>query len=193
MTLVRMPIFPLHTVLFPDGRLPLKIFEQRYLEMTKTCLRDSMPFGVCRIRAGAEVGAPAQHESVGCSAIIRHWEMPHMGVFHLVTQGVEVFRVVRAALGPLGLIEAEIEPLAETSGTLQPVSVELCRRVLQTIVERFGSEAVRPPHLFDTPRWVSYRLAELLPLPQEEKQLLLEERDDARRIDRLYQLLNDAR
>src|SRR5712664_744712 len=77
------PIFPLNTVLYPGGMLPLKIFEQRYLEMTRDCLRDATPFGVCRIREGLEVGTPALAEAVGCTAVIVEWEMPHLGVFHL--------------------------------------------------------------------------------------------------------------
>ena len=66
----RVPIFPLGTVLFPEGLLPLKIFEQRYIEMTKACLRDERPFGVCLIRAGREVGEPAVPETIGCLAKI---------------------------------------------------------------------------------------------------------------------------
>ena len=54
-----LPLFPLHTVLFPGGRLPLRIFEQRYMDMAKACLKDGSPFGVCLIREGEEVGAPA--------------------------------------------------------------------------------------------------------------------------------------
>jgi Lon protease-like protein len=75
------PIFPLNTVLYPGGMLPLRIFEQRYLEMTRDCLRDTTPFGVCRIREGAEVGTPALPESVGCTAVIAEWEMPHLACF----------------------------------------------------------------------------------------------------------------
>lgn len=70
-----LPLFPLGTVLFPAGVLPLRVFEQRYLEMAKACLRDGTPFGVCRIREGVEVGAPATPDSVGCLARIVHWDM----------------------------------------------------------------------------------------------------------------------
>ena len=87
-------IFPLNTVLFPEGVLPLKIFEQRYLEMTKLCLRDNVPFGVCLIREGTEVGRPAVPQSVGCLASITQWDMPQLGLFHLVTRGGERFRVL---------------------------------------------------------------------------------------------------
>ena len=60
-----LPLFPLNTVLFPGGRLPLKVFEQRYVEMTKRCVRDGSPFGVCMIREGKEVGNPALPADIG--------------------------------------------------------------------------------------------------------------------------------
>ena len=63
-------IFPLNAVLFPGGLLPLRVFEQRYMDMAKDCLRNDTPFGVCLIRAGHEVGAPATPEPIGCTAKI---------------------------------------------------------------------------------------------------------------------------
>lgn len=184
-----LPIFPLNTVLFPGGVLPLRIFEQRYLEMTKACLRDGTPFGVCRIREGTEVGAPATHETVGCSARISDWEMPHLGLFQLRTCGESVFRVLDSSVGALGLIEAQVEDLPESAGEIRPEAAGLCRRVLEAIVERVGTQLLPAPLALEDPRWVSYRLAELLPLASEERQRLLEEREDSRRLERLVDLL----
>ena len=176
-------------MLFPGGRLPLRIFEQRYLEMAKGCIRDESPFGLCLIREGAEVGAPAVHESIGCSALISDWEMPHLGLFQLRTRGVEVFRVLDSCVGPMGLIEARVERLPESAGDIREEAAGLCRRVLEAIVERIGAEFLPAPLALDDPRWVSYRLSELLPLAAEDKQRLLEERDDSRRLERLVDLL----
>ena len=81
---LEIPIFPLRCVLFPGGLLPLKIFEQRYLDMTKACIRDASPFGVCLLREGAEVGAPAVPHAIGCTALIQQWDMPHLCLFHLL-------------------------------------------------------------------------------------------------------------
>ena len=103
------PIFPLSTVLFPGGMLPLRIFEQRYLEMTKICIRDNSPFGVCLIREGHEVGNPAVPHTVGCTAHILRWDMPHLGLFHLMTEGGSVFRILEQWSSRSGLLHAQVE------------------------------------------------------------------------------------
>ena len=132
------PIFPLKTVLYPGSLLPLKIFEQRYLDMTKTCIRDAEPFGVCLIREGREVGLPAVPEPVGCTAVISEWEMPQLGVFHLKALGAQPFRMLHLTTQTDGLIRADIEMLAESTGTVAPASFALCRNVLETPYDAFG-------------------------------------------------------
>lgn len=186
-------IFPLNTVLYPGGMLPLRIFEQRYLDMTKACLRDRLPFGVCRIREGLEVGAPAVPDTIGCTALIVEWDMPHLGVFHLKTKGQQPFRILSRATQPDGLIRAEIELLDDTSGSTREETLTLCRRVLEQIVNRLGTRYVFPPLEYDDPRWISYRLAEVLPLDLKEKQALLEAREDAARLLRLHTFLKQSK
>jgi Lon protease-like protein len=187
-----LPIFPLDTVLYPGAQLSLKIFEQRYLDMTKACVRDHSAFGVCRIREGGEVGPPAVPEPVGCSAVIVEWDMPHLGVFHLRTRGQAPFRILRHAALADGLIQADIEWLPENVGEIDPNLLSLCRRVLEQIVERIGGDYFLPPLEYDDPRWISYRLSEILPLPAEEKQMLLAMRDDGERLERLHAHLQRA-
>lgn len=189
---ISIPIFPLNTILYPGSLLPLKIFEQRYLDMTKACVRDSFPFGVCRIREGQEVGVPAVPEQIGCTAVIAEWEMPHLGVFHLQTRGQLPFRILRQSMQPDGLIRADVELLAETAGDVNPESLALCRRVLEQIVAKVGSEYFFPPLDYDDARWTSYRLAEVLPLDTQIKQGLLELRDDGERLKRLHAYLQQT-
>jgi uncharacterized protein len=181
-----LPVFPLNTVLYPGGLLSLKIFEQRYLDMTKSCVRDATPFGVCRIRDGREAGPPAVPDLVGCTALIEEWEMPHLGLFHLQTRGQRPFRILQQTTRSDGLIHAEIELLEETAGTIRQDSFALCRRVLEQVVEKIGVGPFSPPLAYDDPRWTSYRLAEMLPLDLEEKQVLLELRNDGERLQRLH-------
>lgn len=186
------PIFPLHAVLYPGGVLALKIFEQRYLDMTKACVRDGTPFGVCRIREGQEVGVPAVAEQIGCTAVIAHWEMPHLGLFELRARGERPFRILTQSTQANGLINAEIEMLADAAGDVQPESFDLCRQVLQQVVEKIGADYFDPPLAYDDPRWTSYRLSEVLPLDGGEKQALLELRDDGARLDRLRSYLQQS-
>ena len=186
------PIFPLNTVLYPGGLLALKIFEQRYLDMTKACVRDATPFGVCRIREGREVGLPAVPDQLGCTALIEQWDMPHLGVFHLETRGQHPFRILQQTTQADGLIRAEIELLEETAGAIRQESFALCRRALEQIIEKIGAQYFSPPLAYDDPRWTSYRLAEVLPLDLEERQGLLELRNDGERLQRLCACLTQA-
>ena len=179
-------IFPLNTVLYPDGVLPLKVFEQRYIDMTKACLRDELPFGVCLIREGREVGAAAVPEAVGCLATIEQWDMPQLGVFHLVTRGGNRFRIRDMKVAPNHLVSATVDPIepdvaADMDG--------LCREVLQAVIEKVGSERFPSPLRLDDAAWVGYRLAEILPLDSRVKQELLELTDAGGRLARLRALL----
>jgi hypothetical protein len=139
-----------------------------------------------------EVGKPALPEAVGCTAMIAEWEMPHLGVFHLKARGQQPFRIRNQTTRPSGLIRAEIEMLEEVPASVNEKSLVLCRRVLEQIVSRLGTEYFIPPLAYDDPRWVSYRLAEVLPLALEEKQALLETRDDHERLMHLYGLLKSS-
>jgi uncharacterized protein len=180
-------IFPLGTVLFPGAALPLKIFEQRYIEMTKTCLRDERPFGVCLIREGREVGDPALPQSIGCLAKIEQWDMPQMGLFHLLSRGTERFRLVDSSVAKNGLITGVIErlPPEEASADVD----DTCRRVLEAIIERMDVSAFPKPFQLDDASWVGFRLGEVLPLDMRIKQELLEMADAAQRLARIRVVL----
>jgi uncharacterized protein len=181
------PIFPLNTVLFPGGLLPLKIFEQRYIEMTKTCLRDNNPFGVCLIREGREVGAAAVPEPVGCFATIESWDMPQLGLFHLIARGGERFRIRDTRVAPNHLMSAVVESIPPDPAS-DPVD-SLCRQVLQAVIEKVGANQFPAPLRLDDASWVGYRLAEVLPLGARVKQELLETTDAGQRLERLRTLL----
>jgi Lon protease-like protein len=179
-------IFPLGTVLFPGGALPLKIFEQRYLEMTKVCIRDSRPFGVCLIREGAEVGTPAVPETIGCLATIERWEMHDLGLFELLARGGERFRLLDTKVAANGLMSGSVERLAEEAPA---ASVDgACRDVLQHIIDRVGARHFPEPLRLDDAEWVGCRLAEVLPLDASVKQSLLEV-DAGTRLARLREIL----
>ena len=180
-------IFPLNTVLFPDGILPLKVFEQRYIEMTKACLRDERPFGVCLIKEGREVGTAAVPEPVGCLATIAQWDMPQLGMFSLIAHGSQRFRIREMQVAPNHLISATVELLPPDAGTADVDPA--CRQLLKTIIEKVGPERFPSPPRLDDAAWVGYRLAEVLPLDASVKQELLELTDAGKRLERLRALL----
>jgi Lon protease-like protein len=186
-TVQEIHLFQLGTVLFPGGLLPLKVFEQRYIEMTKACLRDNRPFGVCLIREGREVGTAAVPEPVGCLAVIEQWDMPQLGVFQLVARGGDRFRIREMRVAPNNLISATIETIPPDTGTDAPDP--LCRQVLAAIIDKIGAERFPAPLRLDDAAWLGYRLAEVLPIEARAKQELLEFTDAGRRLERVRALL----
>jgi len=192
MDTLQMPIFPLGLVLFPGARLPLKIFEQRYLEMTKACLRDDTVFGVCCIRHGQEVGAPAEHEQIGCSARVAEWDMPHPNLFHLMCAGERVLRVLDLRIESNGLIVGTVKWLAGDTSEVDANSFDVCRNALESFAKQAGKTIFAGPPQFEDPEWVSYRLAELLPIDWPSKQALLEQRSTAQRLAAISRMLQPA-
>jgi hypothetical protein len=184
-----LPLFPLNTVLFPGGRLPLRIFEQRYMEMAKACLRDGTPFGVCLIREGAEVGAPATPVDIGCLARIVEWDMEQLGVLQISARGERRFRILERRVQADGLARASVQLVDEDGDSAIPAHCATCVRLLERIIEQPGAPAVEPPHRLDSSAWVSARLAEILPLPLTVKQELLELADGGTRLGRLNDFL----
>lgn len=174
---LEIPIFPLGTVLYPGGLLPLRIFEQRYLAMTKSCIRDNAPFGVCLIREGTEVGAAAVPHAVGCTARIAQWDMPHLGLFHLNTHGDRVFRILEQWTMKSGLVQAQVELDDPPAPLPLPQEYEELGTLLERIIAKVGAARFPSPARLDLAGWVAYRLAELLPLELDTKQRLLEGRD----------------
>jgi len=181
-------LFPLNSVLFPGGRLPLRIFEQRYMDMAKACLRDGARFGVCLIREGREVGAPALPAEVGTLARIGAWDMPQLGLLHVTALGEQRFRILERRVQRDGLALASIELLSLDEDSAIPQSCAGCVKLLERVIAQQAG-LFEPPHRLDSASWVSSRLAELLPLPLPAKQELLELGDARERIERLNALL----
>ena len=181
-------IFPLNTVLFPGGRLPLRIFEQRYIEMTKVCISEARPFGVCLIKEGRETGTPAVPQDIGCLARIVRWDMPQLGVFHLQVEGLQRFRILSSMVEKNGLISATIEPL-DNDSKVAPQETR-CSEVLKAIIEKIGADHFPSPHRFDDAAWIGYRLSEVLPISLDLKQQMLRMTDPQARLSELGKILS---
>lgn len=187
---VDLPIFPLNTVLFPGGLLPLKIFEQRYMEMAKDCLKRDAPFGVCLIADGAEVGTPASPYAVGSTARIADWDMPDLGVLHVTVRGEQRFRILHHAADRSGLIYAAVESIEPEPVCAVPESLQPLLPLLRAMVADVGEQRIPAPHAFDDAVWVGYRYCEMLPIPLAARQKLLELSDSLSRLQIILQFLS---
>ena len=187
------PLFPLNTVLFPGGLLPLRIFEQRYMDMAKACLRDGTPFGVCLIRDGREVGEPAEPESIGCLASILEWDMQQLGLLLVTAKGGPRFRILERRVERNGLGRATVEVLPEDADAGLPAEYSACATLLRRVVEEHGEALFATPHRFDSASWVGSRLTEILPVPLPAKQKLMELDDAMQRIEILHKFLSQHR
>jgi hypothetical protein len=189
-------LFPLKTVLFPGGLLPLKVFEQRYVEMTKACLRDGKPFGVCLLRDGQEVNRPgsvarADFANIGTLARITDCDVPQLGILHVKTEGETRFQVQSHAVTDLGLVVGQVTPLAPEPTIPLPEAYQPLAALLELLIDRVGRDnfAAAPAQLDAS--WVGYRLAEMLPLPLPIKQSMLEINDSEVRLKVIAQFLKE--
>jgi len=178
-----LPLFPLSTVLYPGGRLDLRIFERRYLDLIRDCTRTGSPFGVCLIVRGHEAGAPALPAAFGTSARVEDFSMLPDGLLGIVARGERRFHVDRTRVRDNGLIVAKIA-LAEPETALPvPPEYSVLTTILARMAEQVGGElGAAPKERFDDSSWVAFRLAEMLPLENEERQQLLQESSAVARL-----------
>lgn len=187
---VRLPLFPLKTVLLPGGVLPLRVFEPRYMDMVTRCMRESTSFGVCLIAAGEEVGEAAVPHPVGTEARIEQWDMAQAGVLNLLARGGARFRIEDHEVERDGLLVASVRWLEEPPAQPVPDAQADMLPLLRTVVAELG-ERLPPPHHFEDAGWVGVRYTELLPIPLLAKQKLLELDDPLSRLEILQQFLRE--
>ena len=185
------PLFPLHTVLFPGGPLPLRIFETRYVDMVRHCMRRRCPFGVVLIQAGSEAGASgaAETSAVGTMARIVDFSSLPDGLLGITCIGDQKFRVIKHWQQADGLHVGDVEfataePRTELPGEFQHLG-SLLRKVLPELGDLYAGV---PKHFADA-SWVGCRLAEILPISLSEKQYCLELDDPLARLARLNPLI----
>jgi hypothetical protein len=185
-----LPLFPLSCVLFPGGRLDLRIFEPRYLDLVRDCTRQSTGFGVCLIVRGREAGDPAVPAAFGTAAQIVDFSTLPDGLLGISTRGGQRFHVRRTRVRDNGLIVANVEWLEPDAHEPVPAEFGVLATVLSRLAEQVGGELGNADKaLFDDAAWVAWRLAELLPLANEERQQLLQAPSAAERLGMLAEWL----
>lgn len=189
-TLPDLPLFPLSTVLFPGGHLRLRIFEPRYLDMVRECTGRDAPFGVCLILEGAEAGIPAVPAAVGTLAKVTDFFSDADGILGIQVVGGERFRVERVHMRDNGQVRGEAEPWEPEPRIALPPEHVLLSDILRRLIEQVAPQWQDAEDAsYDEAAWVGYRLAELLPLDNAERQALLEVRDPLERLAELRDAL----
>jgi uncharacterized protein len=208
LTLKQLPLFPLQTVLFPGGWMPLRIFEVRYLDMIKRCHSAGAPFGVVCLSEGSEVRradatssdgfAPEAFHTAGTLARIEQIEHPQAGLMVIHCRGQQRFHITASHRLPHGLWVADVqldepervvpvpEHLRSTRDALQRVLANLREREPESMNEL----PLQPPYQWDDSGWVANRWTELLPAPAELKQRLMALDNPMLRLELISDLLD---
>ena len=207
-TIARVALFPLSVVLFPQGVLPLRVFEARYMDMVRDCMRDGTVFGVCLAgdAKGANAGANAE---VGCLARITAWDMQQLGLLQIRTVGGDRFRLLASEAQPNGLLIGEIDLIEADDDQPVPSEHRPCVDLLTRIIEDMSAQVAEKrrtgeaaddspvlaqlpfeePYQMESSAWVSNRLCEVLPVPLKAKQKLMELTDAATRLEIVHTYL----
>lgn len=184
LTLTSLPLFPLGTVLFPGGLLPLRIFEVRYLDMIGKCHRAGAPFGVVSLTQGSEVRTPGSQEAfstIGTLATISELDSPQPGLMQIRCTGAQRFRITASERLKHGLWVADVQRLDADMRVPVPDDLKNTAEALDKLIQSLQQRATDPAQLplqgpwhFDDCGWVANRWSELLPLPLQLKQRLME-------------------
>jgi len=187
---IDIPLFPLPVVLFPGGRLPLRIFEPRYLDMVRECSATDSVFGVCLVNNHEDTNSPATHLRIGTTAKISDFSTLDDGLLGIVARGEHRFIIQSTRMRDNGLLMAEVDLLDEAVFVETPDEYSVLSLIAGRMMEQVGENypSFQPAELQNA-SWLGYRLSELLPLENTERQSLLELSDPLQRLQVLLELL----
>ncbi|MBP20643.1 MAG: LON peptidase substrate-binding domain-containing protein [Pseudomonadales bacterium] len=192
--MAEIPLFPLPMVLFPGGKLPLQIFEPRYLDMVKNCMREEIGFGVILIEEGQQVlkNAEQQLPSIahcGTYCSIVDFDQQRNGLLQITVEGQTKFAVRDQYENPDRLMLAQVEFLPEEEDIPVPDNKQHLVNLLETLTQHKSVQQLGLSINFETARDVGGRLAELLPCPNDFKQRMLEMKNPVIRLSELERQL----
>lgn len=186
------PFFPLSTVLFPGGPLPLRVFEARYLDMVSRCMKEDSEFGVLLIVSGSETGA-TEMVTVGTTARIQDWYQGSDGILGITAVGVQRFRTMTVTQKPDGLYVGRVDELEHEVRVPLPEEYRPMAALLEVVINDLGRLYENIEKHYDDATWVGRRFAEILPISQAQKQQCLEMIDPMERLAFLRPLLRSIR
>ncbi len=199
-TLREIPLFPLGTVLFPDGVIALKIFEARYLDMIKQCLREKTEFGVLSVIKNSDLSeedVSLSFSNIGTLAQIEDFDPIQPALYMTKSFGTQRFKLISSKQEVNGLWIGQVELLANDPLTPIPQEHQKVVKLLDEIISVIKSENLlgdapfKKPYKVDDCGWVSNRLAELLPLSLAQKNHLLAQTNPRIRLDLITEIIED--
>lgn len=191
-----LPLFPLHAVLLPGAPLGLRVFERRYLDLVAECGRSGRGFGICMILKGEEIGAPATPAAYGVEAAIEDFGTDRDGLLTLQVRGARRFHVTRTRVRDNGLLVGEVDWREERPQPLQPQHAAMAT-LLAELLDKVGGAHPDLGHAganlrqLEQAAWVGWRLAELLPVSDDQRLELLQLDDPHQRLDRLLHWMDE--
>ena len=202
-----LPLFPLGTVLLPGARIPLQLFEPRYLELARNLAErdeDDRRFGVTLIRAGREVGpdAVADLYEIGCEARVDAMALADSSigtVVHLVATGARRYRLEALEVDAgtpwtTGRVTWLDEPAAGAPGHASGSTVEdLAERALREHTAYLLDLGAKADPVEAAPTQLAYRIIEAMALDASDRQRVLEGADPATRLRTVIALLRRER
>ena len=189
---MKIPLFPLHTVLFPGGPLPLRIFESRYIDMISACLKNDSLFGILLIRDGSETGEATTYD-IGTLASIDDWYQGSDGLLGITATGEQRFRLLESMRQNDGLITGEIELLDTDAPLEMPEEFRPLAQILAGVLDDLGKLYESLEKNYEDVGWVANRFAEILPISPEQKQSCLETDDPMQRLRNMREVLKTVR
>ncbi len=186
---MNVPLFPLNSVVLPGGRIPLQLFEPRYIDMLTQCLKEDRGFVVVLLREGLETGKSAAFYDIGTYVRIIDFKQLDNGLLGITVEGESKVSVVRTWQQEDGLNVGDVECLLTEEELGIPSQYAELPSVLRAL---FKHPVIRDLEMdvdYDDAREVGWRLTELLPLDKQEKQRLVELQDPLERLARLNDLL----
>ena len=183
------PIFPLSSITFPGGYMPLRIFETRYIDMVKECVKNNTGFGISLTKPNSE-----DYYNVGTYCKISDWEQMSDGLLGITIRGKSRYKIVKSEVQNDKLIRADVESMDEPKfidvpKELMPYS-DFLKNILEQYPKFYHDEA---PKYFTESGWVGSRLAEILPMPLNEKQVILEIEDYLVRLYRIKDYIDSKK
>lgn len=186
-----LPLFPLNYVLMPGARIGLRVFERRYIDLICECGHTSTTFGVILIVNGHEVGEPATPAGYGTEVLIEDFDIGADGLLVLSIRGYRRFCVERTTVRKDGIVVADVLWCApDQDDELRPEHAFLATLLARMLDQIRPSAGFTGPELLDQASWVGWRLAELLPLKEEQRLCLLQQENPHQRLDQLLAWMN---